>query len=337
MEKIKIRWLRAGDVTLASTRLRCYMQDKYLRSKSMDSSTIRILDGNILILQKRMDLHALFIALFYSFRGKKVILDIDDVNYMSWDWRYQVQLFSNFVGGISTATKNQLILIENCMNHNDLDRPLLFDLENPIDYFLDMEEIKRLHAKKKNSVGDPVLGWFGNSSSFNLRNEVLELTSLGYKFVIISDINPISEDIRNLKFIKWELDNFVEILVNSVNICILSHYGDKNFSAKSANKMLTCLAAGIDVFVTDTPQYKLIAEKLSRRDFIYKDTIDLIEKIKTYRKNIDIDEISSILNEFTIDNYTNRYLTFANKVKPRAIKIKFIFKYLYFFIYRRFR
>lgn len=213
----------------------------------------------------------------------------------------------------------------------------IIDIENPIDYFLDKTKIKTLQCQNKIVIEKPIIGWFGNSSSFNLENEVETLTNLGYKFIIISDLNPISRRFDNVTFLPWKYENFISDLKGNIDLCIFSHFGGENFESKSANKLLTCLAVGIDAFVSDTAQYRKISEQMERGEFIYKNIEDLILKIKTYNKKYDFEKVNNVLENFTIDNYVLRYVEYLNTINYRHIKIKNIIKYIYMIIVGKIR
>jgi hypothetical protein len=329
---LKIRWLPVGDMTLASSRLRCFSQDIHLREIGIDSSCKNILSGDILILQKRMDFYAFILIIIYSARRKRVVLDIDDVDYLSKHWRNRLTIISKFVGGISVATNKQLCLVKKTIGYNIKDNIKIFDIENPIDYFLDITKIQSLQDQKKIVNGKPIIGWFGNSSAFNLKDEVVALTNLGYKFIIISDSNPISITSSNIIFLPWRYDYFINDLKVQIDLCIFSHSGGENFESKSANKLLTCLAVGIDAFVSDTVQYRKICNQMGRNEFIYTNTEDLISKITKYNKIADFNKINNVLENFTINNYVLKYIEYLNTIDYKEINLINIVQYIFLLI-----
>jgi hypothetical protein len=317
--KDKYFWLPVGDENLASSRLRCYyLHNEFLKLGILSyKGNFKIV--NTYIIQKRFDIKALFIIALAKIFNAKVILDIDDVKPEDKDWERRILLFGNLVDAITTATDNQLIFVKKCLTEIQKNITTFYCFENPIDYNISTINYKRSISNKKTLN----IGWFGNAGNFNLHREFKLLNEKGYNLVIIADYNPYpNSEICNLKFIKWNRNEFHIQLLNNIDICLLSHFGDKLTESKSANKLIASIAIGVPVIASSTPAYTKIARKFGIANYLYTTEDTIIENIKklsdvnsriNYLKCRNLNEF----NDYTSKSIALKYLKFANLVKKK--------------------
>lgn len=333
-------WLTAGDENLASSRLRCFYLHREFLKLGIFSSCNVFKFVSVYVIQKRLDLKALIIAFLAKLFNAKLILDIDDVKLNDKDWEKRIQLFGNLVDAITTATEQQLNIIQKTLLPNQLNKITFYYFENPIDY----ENNANTNIPNFKS-SDLTIGWFGNAGNFNLYNEFNKLHELGYNLLIIADNNPFKNSkLESLKFIKWDREKFNSQLINNIDICVLSHFGDELSESKSANKLIASIAIGVPVIASYTPAYSKIAKSFGIEDYLYADIDDLIIKVKKLTiLNNRINYLSirntKILNEYNTHNIALSFNDFTKKLQknslPNFINYLKTFLYLLYFRYER--
>ncbi len=333
--KSKFLWLPLGDENLASSRLRCFVLNRELNKMGISSKIGLFGFASIYVIQKRLDFKALFFVFMARLIGGKIILDIDDVLLNNIDWKNRVRYFAKVVDAITTATEEQMKIVKNCLYTKDLENISYFVFENPIDYY--NESISPTSVISND--GNLRVGWFGNSANFNLYNEFEEISNMGYSIVIISDENPYSniDNKININFVKWNKSTFELDLMNNVDVCILSHFGGTLVNSKSANKLVASIYLGVPVIASSTPAYSRMLNLLSKSDYLYSSTSELVYKLSKLSDSNERKKYLEIRNTvefagFFPNNVANNFCEFSNNLKFNNafnwISIVNIFSYL---------
>ena len=326
-------WLPAGGKDTASSRLRCYYLHEYFIENGIYSKIGYSKSSNVSIIQKRLDYKALFFSYFSWRDDSKIILDIDDLNPDNFDWVIRIKLFANIVDGITASTGEQLQIIKDQLSNKQKDSISFFPIEDTIDYSADIKKIKNIERAGNDKK---TVCWFGNSGTFNIQDEAKIILKFGFRFLIISDKNPMKDN-EGVDFMVWNQLNFPVDLVSNSDICIFSHFGNNVTMAKSANKMVASIALGIPVIASTTPAYTRVAELCGFFDLLYSDIQNLqliLKKISNNSRRGDYMCVarSCIVDKFSVASIGSELNEWCKKIQINRKKhiINYILATFYF-------
>jgi hypothetical protein len=278
----QIAFLPAGDVTVASSRLRVHVIARALRSAGIPVSLDYAPGADVLIVQKRLDDERMDLVRRARSEGSLVVYDVDDLGEALWYWTAP-QLFEQMMAHadlVLTATDRQ----REQLTHFGRAAPTA-TLPCPIDYFP-----KRRMAPRVSSARTLRVLWFGSHSNIGLLERYLEplLAMKDVQPVVVTNAErttEVSERHPSIEVVPWALETFVDSL-RSADITLLMHDGTDADRAKSNNKMVTSVGWGVPAVVSRTPDYLRTAIELGVEDSVFdgvRDFSQRIERLREYR------------------------------------------------------
>ena len=252
---VLISFLPAGSEEKASSRIRVYTLQRALAQNNIQTVLGYSPEANILLIQKRVNLEILRIAQHAHKCGRIILYDIDDLGGALWHWT-PPSLFADLLlvtDVMLVATEAQRDILRAEYNISNIEV-----LPNSIDYY--PTEPAKLYYKDSTPLR---ILWFGGARNlYLLEKYIFALTSLpDVEILVATDISGIGQYSRKypyIKFINWELSQFIPLL-QSCHLTCLMHDGTKEDRAKSNNRMVTSIAWGIPAVVTNTFEYQRTA------------------------------------------------------------------------------
>jgi hypothetical protein len=277
----RIAFLPAGDVTVASSRLRVHAIARELRSAGVPVSLDYAPRTDVLIVQKRLDEERLNLVRRARSEGSFIVYDVDDLGDALFYWTTP-QLFEQMMADadlVLTATEKQREQLAHLGRS-----AATATLPCPIDYFP-----KRPMAPRRNSARTLRVLWFGSHSNIGLLERYLEplLAMQDVQPVVVTNVERTAELAKRYPSVEvapWALETFVHLL-RSADITLLMHAGSDADRAKSNNKMVTSVAWGVPAVVSRTPDYLRTAIELGVEHSVFEGVSDFAQRIEGLREH----------------------------------------------------
>lgn len=321
MKKIKFGFFPAGDISIASSRIRVYSLFPKLKELGINYSVKPSLSElptlDVIFVQKKITQKILkYVRLAKLFR-KTIIYDVDDLGDALWNYWASKDQFSNILrlaDAITVGSESQKILLE-----RDYPRYKFFVYPCMVDYFP-----KKPVEFKYNVSKELTIMWFGVIDNLSMFERFIPALSQiqDTKIVVVtkynSNIRLIPEN-PMIKYISWNLDTFTQELQKS-DLCILTHDGTLFDKVKTNNKMITSITWGVPAIVSDTPEYVNTAIKAGVKHAIFSsidDLVHLVEVLKSAdeRKKYLEQAQPLIWNEYSPDVVTAKFIRICSKVR----------------------
>lgn len=286
---MKICWMPLYPEWGASSRLRVWSIHKELLRRGYDSSIGLNPDADVLVVQKHQSLPKSL------GKSPKIIYDGDDREV--WG---TVSRIVDRVDAVTTDTEGHKQEILETIPENR--HSIVHVLPDTIDYF------------PKHPVSAPTtcsgVCWFGFYMNFSAAAPYLkELSGITSVRIISNGI-----DVGWADTLGWAIDTFISNLRLS-ELSLLSHSkGDIN---KSNNKMITSITWGLPCIVSDTPEYRRLAEKADVGWSVIHDmegVIEAYERLKIYAERVEYLKRTQnlIWERYNIKATTDRFLELCN-------------------------
>lgn len=234
---LRIAWVPRYTPLLhnASTRLRVYYLHRALSRYRDLTSTIGYSAADVLIIQKVC--HEKLLRTLERSKHRLVIFDYQD----------EIQRDKWFRPVIAHCS---LVLVDNEERRKQFESFKLGKevvvLEDCIDY--------GIAAPMAASPINKRIAWFGNYPNIASVDWQAELLPrLGYEFVAITDASKVKRVLR-CSALQWKMETFIPTL-RRFGTSILSH---RRANRKSANKLITSIAAGVPAIVESSASYEAI-------------------------------------------------------------------------------
>ncbi|MCK5707916.1 MAG: glycosyltransferase family 4 protein [Candidatus Aureabacteria bacterium] len=179
---------------------------------------------------------------------------------------------------------------------------------------------------KKNYESDGVVkilweGYKENLESMKRVHSILEKLNknLSCKFNLIYHSDISSKDEGLIKYIKWELSNWENMLISSDIAVVIKPIEDKYQQRKPSTKINTYRLAGLPVVCTPSEADKMVIEHGKTGFFAYTDD-DWYEYLKklienaALRKEIGRAGRQYVIENFSIDRISRKYMDFFDKL-----------------------
>jgi hypothetical protein len=326
-------WISLGGFELASSRLRCYyIHEEFKRYANSTIQGGKFIKNqkNVIITQKNFSYKTLLKLIIYKLKSSVIIIDIDDFKSIKDEyWINRIKIFAMLSDLITVATMDQMKYVDLIVNNQKVKKNI-YILENSIDY---KEQLNYKIDSKKQNEDKIRIGWFGNSGNLVSIIDDLEYLKSKYKdkveIVIISDEfakQILSQTTIVDKIIIWSYKNFINNLINNIDICILNHAATDISKIKSANKMIVCLSVGIPVIFSKTQDYINVSMKYGIEDYVYNNKKSLfaaLEKLKdpkTYLEYINKTH-DLVRTDYSTEAIAKKYLLEINKLKSKSMSV----------------
>ena len=283
MTYYRIVMLSAGDMTAASSRLRCFFIGQKLKQMGREVWLNEAPgETHVVFVQKRITPQILNYVMIAKQRGAILIYDLDDYGpALAWlkiDPAVE-KTFLSLCDIITTDTPTRLQHVAADPKYQHIRTKLI--LADPIDYMLEPRE------KPAQASSGPQRGaWFGND--VNLVPAIPFLQGLATWpglgtfniFTNASSIQEIKAQFPKFGCHAWELGTFAQNFYQH-DFSLLIHAQDIEGEQKSNNKMLVSLALGILPFVSDTAAYRDTAIAIGVPELVVKTPLELIQKLSS--------------------------------------------------------
>lgn len=287
-EKTKIVALPIGVAAMGSTRIRCMRMLAYLPDR-FDVTYIKpdtdLSEFDILYVQKAAYAPVIDLAANASQRGLRVVYDIDD------DFGVFPDMYEGEMCNVASA------VTVDCQARADhmqgfTDKPI-YVIPGGIDY-LD-ERIDIPPRRKIATVG--TYGWAKNvMQAAEFMKHVPKQFSQSY---IANKPGLIS----GATYIPWALDTFIKEL-SAFDLCILAHEKSGTGNRKGNCRLITVMAVGLPVIVSDTTAFAATIRKLNLDYLVCDDPINIPELVGNLN-NIDRrHEIRTAFLDYAWNNYS---------------------------------
>lgn len=289
----------AGDINVASSRLRCFYLYHELK-KIHESTFIGIKKDfipDILFVQKKITKELYDYAVDVKSNYGIVVYDIDDYGDRALAWvKSETGLFTEFIklcDILTVDTVNRANIYRKSEQYKNI--PEIIVVPDPIDYFY-VEN--NLNVQRINEGF-----WFGNAPNItpsipsinfitdSLNNKISVMTNKKY-------IDAVKQILPNINVLEWSYNGCANQL-RSLEYTVLFHANDLEGSQKSNNKMLACLSNGNIPFLSDTPAYKDTANIMGLEDLIVYDLSDYKNKLnKNFFESIRIKMKKNVCKDY---------------------------------------
>lgn len=300
----------AGNLDIASSRLRCFFLANQLKEKNI---TTKISDYDfsinydVVYIQKRITKEIVEYVLKAKSNGSLIIYDIDDYGNALHGMHLDEETTSQFFQSCDVLTVDTQERLNFLSNEPLFSRiPSKWILPDPIDY-IDVTT-SEFELKKTISKGELKGIWFGNALNIVHAAPYIyaaQASSFVSDFSVITNHTHI-EQLKSIypliNYESWNIDRFPNILNNS-DFSVLIHDNGIEGAQKSNNKMLSSLAFGVVPLLSDTPAYRQTAEELGLEDLIILDPVDFCQKlnypfINRWKSKIVNEEFQKSLNRW---------------------------------------
>ena len=321
MKKMKIGFFPAGDISIASSRIRVYSLFPKLKELGINYSVKPSLSElptlDVIFVQKRITPKILKYVRLAKLLRKTVIYDVDDFGDALWKYWTSQEEFSNILrlaDAITVGSESQKKIIErNYPGYKFMVFPCM------VDYF-PKEPVK---IKSTNSK-DFTIMWFGVIDNLSMfKRFIPALCQIPeIKIVIVTKCNSnigMFPENPLIECISWNLDTFTQVL-QKVDLCVLTHNGNAFDKAKTNNKMITSITWGVPAIVSDTPEYATTAIKAGVEYAIFSSVDDLVHLVKILkspdeRKKYLEQAQPAIWSEYSPEVITDKFLRICREVR----------------------
>jgi len=271
----------AGRMDTASSRIRVYTFQKILAKHGIPSVLGYSLKANVFFFQKKVSLQNIWLARMAKAMGKIVIYDVDDSGEDLWAWvpKKNFQQMAGIADAVTVCSESQLKILT---QEGQIEKKGVI-IPNAVDYFPEAP-VKRKQIKHEKFK----LVWFGNGRNFGLFEKYLKALHQipdAEIYVVVSNrfIQDFSARNPLVKFLPWNVDNFISVL-QQFDIACLMHDGDIYDMAKGNNKMISAITWGVPAVVSRTPEYERTAKEAGIEDALFSNDKELAEAIERLRE-----------------------------------------------------
>lgn len=279
---IKIFCKLDGNVNTASTRIRHYRLLPYF-SDNIQFNYMHDDNCDLLYIQKTSKDNVIGLAKQFISRGKAVVYDVDVAVTTSWD------------DNKKWLIKNASVVVVNnmfCWNHVVAFYPQtrLHYIEDCIDY-VEKEDKIEIRRNPRN-----IVSFWNNPDCARHTFPYFHFCSNKYNKAYISGERDDLFDVV-AKFIKWDLNGFVDVLKQQ-DFCVIVHPESDYGNAKSTNRLNVAMAMGIPCVVSNTHAYAVRMKELGL-DYLIAHKPDDVGKILKKLKGKEIrTRISNIFRKY---------------------------------------